>query len=565
VSNFGPQSLTDAVAALSGQDPVETEAALATITRSAAAAMVPDREQSRTDQPTFLGRRMATVIGVNLGPPLTADVEMNGVLIPGASPQVTYRPAEGDIVWLEFAGTDAHISPPLHSGSIQEAIDRAQSDGATCVADIGAGTFEVANLIVSNTGPLTLRGEGSGKTILRLPDDANLPLLSTENFAALVGTNDIGGVRKLKLSGITFDGNKTNQTTPADLVRIYGCDLWLEDVVIRNSSGKGLVTEWSTDPASPGGDSMESTVIGLRVHDCDGDGIFWNGPHDSQWLNVISYLNGGINVDLGPNAYAILVVNGHTWGLGSTVGWKLQASGIQLINTTGEGSSVAQVQVLANDVFVHGFFFEATGGGKGIEIGSGSIDVAGVNTDVRLLNFATGAIDWAGDVGTNRVKAYIYQTTGVEEVGTNHPDTMVELMMNGRVGQISRSTFKGRAQADGMDVNGNLTARSANDFQVKVETTNSGSERTRIAFQKNGVEKWIIFTDSGDNDTHDWFLYDAVNAATRIHVDAAGLVTFPNGDIEVATIGNGLIFKSPDGTRYRIQVANGGALSTTPA
>jgi hypothetical protein len=39
----------------------------------------------------------------------------------------------------------------------------------------------------------------------------------------------------------------------------------------------------------------------------------------------------------------------------------------------------------------------------------------------------------------------------------------------------------------------------------------------------------------------------------------------PTGSVEAHTIGAGFIMKSPDGTRYRIAVANGGALSTAPA
>ena len=38
-----------------------------------------------------------------------------------------------------------------------------------------------------------------------------------------------------------------------------------------------------------------------------------------------------------------------------------------------------------------------------------------------------------------------------------------------------------------------------------------------------------------------------------------------SGDVETDTIGKGFILKSPDGTRYRITVANGGALSATTA
>ena len=43
----------------------------------------------------------------------------------------------------------------------------------------------------------------------------------------------------------------------------------------------------------------------------------------------------------------------------------------------------------------------------------------------------------------------------------------------------------------------------------------------------------------------------------------ASKLTVTAGDVEVDTVGKGFILKSPDGTRYRIAVANGGALSTS--
>ena len=526
-----PLSLTALALEHMGQQLESLDASHAALARSTAAVMVDASEKARTNQATPISRRMATVTEVNPGPPLTVDVLFSGELVPGASPVANYWPSVGDTVWLYFAGTDSHVFPPLHQVGLQDHINRAQSPNSAQVVELGAGTYDAANLVVSNTGELTIRGAGSGKTILMLPDGSDSPILSTEDFDTLVGSNSIGGVRKLKIIGVTFDGNKANQTTPADLVRIYGCDLWLEDVVIRYGSGKGLVTEWSNDSASPGGDSMESNIFGLRVHDCDGDNISWNGPHDSQFVNVISYLSGGICCDFGPNAFACLVVNGHGWGLGHTLSWRLQASGIQLIQCTGEGASIGAVQILANDCSVHGFYFDATGGGKGILLGSAVVDVSGCVIDVHLLNFASGALDWTGDPGGNRVRATIFQTTGVEEIGTNNRDTMVEIMMTGRVGQISRTWMKGRAQADGMDVLGNLTA-AGDDFQFDIENNTVGaSERTRIRFIKNGAEKWIIFTDSGDNGTHDWFLYDAVpgGKATVMRVVASGVVGFPYG------------------------------------
>jgi hypothetical protein len=45
----------------------------------------------------------------------------------------------------------------------------------------------------------------------------------------------------------------------------------------------------------------------------------------------------------------------------------------------------------------------------------------------------------------------------------------------------------------------------------------------------------------------------------------ANCITAANGHIEVVSVGKGFILKSPNGTRYRIAVADGGALSATAA
>ena len=54
----------------------------------------------------------------------------------------------------------------------------------------------------------------------------------------------------------------------------------------------------------------------------------------------------------------------------------------------------------------------------------------------------------------------------------------------------------------------------------------------------------------------------ATGGTQRLAIDSAGDATFA-GDIETTTAAKGVILKSPNGTRYRLTVANDGTLSTS--
>lgn len=106
----GVPTLADIVALRAG-----VQAQVADLARTVAAVMADPRTLPAGSRPVTMGRRMAVVVTVNPGPPLTADVELNGIVLPGVSPQSTYRPQVDDIVWLEFLGPDPHISAPITS------------------------------------------------------------------------------------------------------------------------------------------------------------------------------------------------------------------------------------------------------------------------------------------------------------------------------------------------------------------------------------------------------------------------------------------------------------------
>lgn len=54
---------------------------------------------------------------------------------------------------------------------------------------------------------------------------------------------------------------------------------------------------------------------------------------------------------------------------------------------------------------------------------------------------------------------------------------------------------------------------------------------------------------------------DAAQLTVQSIYGQALLIPFATGNLELATVGAGVILKSPDGARYKLTVANGGALS----
>lgn len=127
-------TLADVVALRAG-----VQAQVADLARTLAAAIADPRSLPAGARPVSMGRRMAVVVSVNPGPPLTADVELNGVTLPAVSSQSTYRPQVDDLVWLEFLGPDAHISAPITSEGNRGWTDLALSGGWSTFGGVTPG------------------------------------------------------------------------------------------------------------------------------------------------------------------------------------------------------------------------------------------------------------------------------------------------------------------------------------------------------------------------------------------------------------------------------------------
>lgn len=113
----------------------------------------------------------------------------------------------------------------------------------------------------------------------------NRDVVITDNFAANTGTTN-NGPSGFALRHMTIDGNRTNQTALTRCWVVYGYNYTLDDVWLVSGWGGNYYSEWGGTAALE-----ESYIDSLKVWDFGGTpgsvGIDWNGPHDTQWGEVI--------------------------------------------------------------------------------------------------------------------------------------------------------------------------------------------------------------------------------------------------------------------------------------
>jgi hypothetical protein len=86
---------------------------------------------------------------------------------------------------------------------------------------------------------------------------------------------------------------RANQTGASYGIRLYGHGLSMTDVSVRNAYSDGIYTEWGVDstfatPFGPGG-----LFHGIRSAFNNGNGWTFRGPHDSDFVELVLYQNGG--------------------------------------------------------------------------------------------------------------------------------------------------------------------------------------------------------------------------------------------------------------------------------
>jgi hypothetical protein len=348
---------------------------------------------------------------------------------------------------------------------LQAAISAARAHGG--VVFFPPGTYLTRRLTVYSR--VHLRGSGGDATTLRLKAGANSPILESDGFTTLTGTGRSGGITMFSVRDLTLDGNKAQNLKGGYGLRLYGYGYELTEITTFNCRNDGVYSEWGSAGALPApSHQMESRLSAVRAHDNEGDGIHFRGPHDSMFLNCVSFQNAGAGFRLDGAAAGSSMVNCHAWGVRQNISFELAAAGINCMNCYADLNGGVGVRISRSDCqwlggLVLGYNHPPPYPEIGIQLFDGGRpkEPAGVVVDTKVMNCATAAVDFGADRGLSSVRAVVSQPGAVDKfgnpvrgsglgwLGRPHPSTQVEItggLGNGAKNLVVRPAFDLRAQ-----------------------------------------------------------------------------------------------------------------------
>lgn len=241
----------------------------------------------------------------------------------------------------------------------------------------------------------------------------------------------------------------------------------------------------------------------------------------------------------------------------ATTGFNNSAFGNDTLNASTEG--------YYNSAFGQSALYATTTGHHSSAFGMSALEGQTTGHSNSGFGFAAGFGD-----GTPNMKTSVdtfsmflgYQSSRDASIDTATPLTNVTAIgKNARVAQ-SNNIILGGTGADAVNVA--IGAISASEklevhgSSVMIKINAAANTFAQLGYYENGLFKWNVYNNFN---TDNYVIGNGAGA--QLSVLVGGGAEVHNGDVEVSTIAKGLILKSPDGTRYRITVANGGTLTVT--
>lgn len=287
--------------------------------------------------------------------------------------------ANTDLIQSKFF--NAFVTGTTLNGA--QATDTGTLIVASTVGFPASGELIVNGLTLTYTGltPTTFTGVTGGNSTVQ--SNGMAVLLKAKAYTA-------GG--RLGFHHIVLDGNKYNNSSGRCLA-IYTKDWEADHIVVQNAAGDGIFS----DSDHEAGYDHEAQLEHFRITDCGGNGLNWQGPHDSQFVNGFCARNTLCGTVVGQYSGSTRFTNIHNWGNG-TLNWDFQNGDTSCINCTCDGvGSIAGIRVSASKVqWLGGSIYGTnTQGEVLVQVGNGdggTYIVGGCTFDTIWFNIALGSV-----------------------------------------------------------------------------------------------------------------------------------------------------------------------------
>lgn len=385
--------------------------------------------------------------------------------------------------------------------AITGAINDARDNGGGAVFFPG-GTYVTDMQVIYDR--VVLIGEGFANTTIKLASGADSDLIQSDGFVAnyAAGGSTLGPYG-FGLKDLTLDANYAGQTIGGYCYRVYGYGHRVQGVRFLGGIAGGAFSSWGTSGIAT---NMEAHWNDFTISECSGDGLHWEGPHDSVFSNAeIWTLAGGRVMDhciiTTGNSAGEKFSNVHTWGK-QTVGWRAEKR-ISAVNCTGEGAYDTNVWLVAHQSYWHGDVYGTNANGSnnanetGIRFGDANLDNGTADCYVwaNIFNFVAPCfpVDYAHSFG-NRLEGVVripggtrptrlYKGTPVSEyarVTGSSNASVLELKLDPRPTSVELSKFTTK---------GDMVIATAGSTVTRLPVGADGTVPTADSTQASGL-RW---------------------------------------------------------------------------
>lgn len=317
--------------------------------------------------------------------------------------------------------------------ALQWANDRAVSLYAGGVVQLPPFQIRISSDVLLDSF-ITLRGYGES-SIIRVLDNAAASIKSRSFDAESISDGRTGtdietnGEQSIFLSDFVFHGNRLGDDGlgvsggSGDGLAIYGAHCFYARVLIRDCTGRGLLSEWGSSASAYGPDGQSDTGRGLEsvftditIMDCELGNMLMAGPHDSIMDGFVSILqrltpNGqryGLEIASGGSAFQLS--RAHLWGGDAEHQIHMTQGACRFSNVVAEGAQDAQLWIQSSGgliaqnmhIFGQGDPYAQTGI-RFNGVGSAFIDAKVGGCGVTMLDLIRDD-GVSGDYGNNNVR-----------------------------------------------------------------------------------------------------------------------------------------------------------------